>query len=139
MIFHNPKDPVGIGAQNNQGGYVLSTVVNNAYPNARLLDVEWVGVKYAWDPKTDIIATYQHADQNSYGTTGAQATCRTNNRSSGTCAGSLDQAALYGVYHFTKRFDVYGGVSWSTFDGGIASNANYTVNWAPTVGARFTF
>ncbi|MCW2274261.1 porin [Rhodoblastus acidophilus] len=139
MIFHNPKNPVGIGSQNDQGGYVLSSVNNNAYPNARLLDVEWFGVKYAWDPKTDIIAVYEHANQNSYGSAATQRACNTNNRSSGTCAGTMNQASLSAVYHFTKRFDVYGGVSWSTWNGGFSNGSQYSVNWAPTVGARFTF
>jgi predicted porin len=66
-IFHNPENNVGIGAQNAQGGYILSTVNNAAYPHAKLLDTFWGGVKYAYDPKTDFTVAYYHVGQNSYG------------------------------------------------------------------------
>jgi predicted porin len=66
-ILHNPANNVGIGAQNDQGGYVISSVTNGSLPHARLLDTVWVGVKYAYDPKTDFTVAYDHVNQNSYG------------------------------------------------------------------------
>ena len=42
-------------------------------------------------------------------------------------------------YHFTKRFDVYGGVSYSVFSGGLASGFLNPSDLSPTVGARFVF
>lgn len=59
--------------------------------------------------------------------------------------------SAFADYHFTKRFDVYGGLEVSTVSGGIAGGTvtgagaltapgfNYYTNWAPVVGARFTF
>ncbi len=67
LIFHDPENNVGVGAQNDQGGYVLSQVNNAAYPHARLLDTEWVGARYAYDPQTEFAVAYYHAGQNSYG------------------------------------------------------------------------
>lgn len=155
IILHNPANAVGIGAQNDQGGYILSSVNNAAFPHAKLLDGIWFGTRYAYDPKTDIIAEYQHYWQNAYGNTAALATCglaRTNaagqtnsaTNSVGTlrsagCAGSIDSGSVYVDYHFTKRFDVYGGVQFNSFNGGMASGFFYTTNWSPTVGARFVF
>jgi predicted porin len=140
IILHNPKDPVGIGSQNDQGGYVYTSINNAAYPHAKLLDATWFGVKYAYDPKTDLVATYQHIEQNRYGTAANAATCGLSKAArSNTCAGSEDSVGAYIDYHFTKRFEVYGGVAWSTVAGGMAAGYNYSTNWAPTVGARFQF
>jgi predicted porin len=166
MIFHNPENAVGIGGQNDQGGYQLSSVNNGAYPHARLLDTVWLGTRYAYNEKTDIVAGYYHAMQNSYGfapnTPGvlntastSLATCslpgyiafspykpatynQTSPRSA-TCSGTLDAVSGFIDYHFTKRFDVYGGMMYSSLGGGLASGAFNASNWAPTAGARFTF
>ena len=157
LIFHNPSNMVGIGGQTDQGGYVLSSVNNGAFPHARLLDTEWVGFRYAYDPKTEIAVAYYHSGQNGYGTTANLATCGlpayTANGGtfygvkyaaqaaprSGACSGNLNAASTYIDYHFTKRFDVYGGVMYSVVDGGLQSGFAAASNWAPTVGARFTF
>ena len=58
---------------------------------------------------------------------------------SGTCAGTIDTVSGYVDYHFTKRFDVYGGMMYSVMGGGLASGFYNVNNFAPTVGARFTF
>jgi predicted porin len=66
-IYHNPANNVGIGAQNDQGGYMLSSVNNFAFPHAKLLDTEWAGVRYSYDPQTELVAAYYHEGQNNYG------------------------------------------------------------------------
>jgi predicted porin len=149
IILHNPANPVGVGANNDQGGYVLNVVANNAYFRAKLLDTEWVGVKYAYDAKTDIIAEYEHVNQNGYGSAAALTTCglATINPATGSatglrsssCSGSIDSGSLVVDYHFTKRFDIYGGVFFEHLNGGLASAYFYTSQFSPTVGARFTF
>jgi predicted porin len=142
IILHNPKDPVGIGAQNDQGGYVYSSINNQFFPRARVLDSEWVGVRYAYNPKTDIVVQYVHANSNSFyaAAPGGAAACSAPKTTRSTqCSGSIDQVGAFIDYRFTKRFDVYGGVSWSTVGGGLAARSNYSTNWAPTVGARFAF
>jgi predicted porin len=154
IILHNPANNVGIGADNAQGGYILSSVTNNSYYSAKLLDTFWVGGKYAYDPKTDIIAEYQHVNQNGYGSAAQLATCGNATINpvtgsstlangaaarSGACSGSINSGSIFVDYHFTKRFDVYGGVLVNYYSGGLASGYFYTSNVAPTVGARFTF
>jgi predicted porin len=147
VIFHNPSENVGVGAQNDQGGYSLSTVNNAAFPHAKLLDTLWLGARYAYDAKTEIFSAFYMERQNGYGSAANLATCalpayiaynQTSPRS-GTCAGNLYGASAYVDYHFTKRFDVYGGLMYTSVTGGIASGYFSASNWAPTVGARFTF
>ena len=159
VIYHNPANNVGLGAQNDQGGYQLSTVNNRAFPNAKLLDTFWGGVKYAYDPKTDLVLAYYHEGQNNYGTVANLQTCSLQGyvsnvngvtingtkyayqaapRSS-ACSGTLDGVSGYVDYHFTKRFDIYAGMMYSVVGGGIASGYFNVNNWAPTAGVRYTF
>jgi predicted porin len=172
-IYHNPANNVGIGAQANQGGYIISSINNGSYPNAKILDNFWVGAKYAYDAKTDFTVAYYHTWQNGYGwgvnTPGVSntastslATCslpayltqattivtfggaktafgaQTAPRSS-TCSGALNGVSGYVDYHFTPRFDIYGGILYSVVTGGLASNYYNPNNWAPTAGVRYSF
>ena len=174
VILHNPENNVGIGAQNDQGGYTVSSINNGSLPHARLLDTEWVGVKYAYDPQTDFTVAYNHAGQNGYGwapgtlvngapvavtNSASLASCNlpayVNNVNgatingvkyayqaaprSATCSGTIDTVSGFVDYHFTKRFDVYGGIMYSVMGGGLASGFTNVNNFAPSVGARFTF
>jgi predicted porin len=151
-IAHNPKDMLGIGAQNDQGGFLMSSVNNASFPHARLQDSLWVGFRYAYDAKTDIVATYEHVSQNAYGsfvgngaaTAAACDVARVNLTTgasirSNACAGNLDQGSIFVDYHFTKRFDVYGGLNVEAVNGGLASGYLYTTQYSPTVGARYSF
>jgi hypothetical protein len=137
----NPHDNLGIGATNDQGGYILSTVNNFAYPHAKILQTEWTGVRYAYDPRTEIAFSLYHTGQNQYGTAAQDATCsaKTQRSKAPQCAGGLYAGSLYVDYHFTKRLDAYGGVEVSNVEGGLASGFNYYTNWAPTAGVRYSF
>jgi predicted porin len=170
VIFHNPENNVGIGAQGDQGGYIISSANNGSLPHAKLLDTIWGGVKYSYDPKTDFSVSYYHGMQNSYGwaanTLGVSNTASTSLATCGlpvyvsnvngatingvkyayqaaprssTCSGTIDAVSAYVDYHFNKRFDVYGGIMYSVVGGGLASGYYNVNNFAPTVGARFTF
>jgi hypothetical protein len=128
----------------------------------------WLGAKYAYDAKTDITVAYYHTAQNGYGfaanthgilntASASLATCSlpayltaatTINGTkyaaqsaprSATCSGDLNAISSYVDYHFTPRFDVYGGIIYSVVTGGMASNFYNPNNWAPTVGARYSF
>lgn len=167
-IYHNPANNVGIGAQADQGGYIISSINNGAYPHAKLLDTLWLGAKYAYDAHTDITLAYYHVAQNGYGwaanthgvsntASSSLATCSlpaylaaaaTINGTkyaaqsaprSATCSGELNAISTYVDYHFTQRFDVYGGIIYSVVTGGMASNYYNPNNWAPTAGVRYSF
>jgi predicted porin len=103
-ILHNPANNVGIGAQNDQGGYVISSVTNGSLPHAKLLDTVWVGAKYSYNPKTEFTVAYFHVNQNSYGfaanTTGV----------SNTASTSLATCSLPGYLANGGTIATYGGV-----------------------------
>lgn len=151
VIYHNPANNLGVNAQADQGGYILSSVNNAAFPNARLLDTEWIGVRYAYNAKTEFALAYYKESQNTYGNALQTSTCGrvVQSTRSSTCSGSLQAVSAAVDHHFTKRFDIYGGLMVSTWNGGFAGGSgsaatiangalNYVV-WAPTVGARFAF
>jgi len=132
MRYANPRDPL----PNNTvtiGGYVLSTVNNTAYTINKLLDYAWAGVRYTLTPKFDVTAAYYHFKQNSYSASG----CSTDALSS--CSGTFHDASLVADYRWTRRFDTYAGVNYSSASNGLASGFLYNVAWAPMIGVRFSF
>ncbi len=144
VIYHNPENNAGIGSDNDQGGYILSQVNNFNYPYAKILNTEWIGLRYAYDPKTELVLAYYHEGQNQFGSAAniKAGNCNTKpsqNLYASYCSGTLDAVSGYVDYHFTKRFDAYAGMMVSNVAGGIANGYNYYTNWAPTAGVRFTF
>jgi predicted porin len=143
ILQRNPKDPLGIGATA-QGGYLLSGVEDNNLDSAKLVQVFWTGVKYAYDKRTDVTLSYYHEDQNDFR---VPSTCSAAAGFRSSCAGTLDEVSLYGDYHFTKRFDVFAGVAYSDVTGGLAIAIPHgpgvpylhNNNTAPTAGARYAF
>jgi predicted porin len=138
----NPSSPLGVGATA-QGGYLLSGVEDNNLDSPKVVQVYWTGVKYAYDSNTDITLSYYHEEQNDFR---LPPTCSPASFRS-SCAGTLNEVSLYADHHFTKRFDVYGGIAYSNVSGGLAIAIPhgpgvpyfYDNNFAPTVGGRFTF
>jgi predicted porin len=152
--LQNPSQNVGIGSTNQQGGYQLSSVNNDFYTHPKILQTAWTGVRYAYNSQLELIAAFYYVHQNQFGTTAQNLTCvtaKTQNAKAAQCAGDLNAVSAFADYHFTKRFDVYGGLEVSAVNGGIAGGTvtgggaltalgfNYYTNWAPVVGARFTF
>jgi predicted porin len=140
--YDNPSDPLGIGATA-QGGYLLSGVEDNNLDSPKVVQVWWTGARYAYGPKTDIVLSYYHEEQNDFR---LPPTCAPGNFRS-SCAGTLNEVSLYMDHHFTKRFDVYAGIAYSNVSGGLAIAIPhgpgvpyfYDNNFAPTIGGRFTF
>jgi predicted porin len=143
ILMTNPANPLGIGATA-QGGYVLSGVEDDNLDSTKIVQVFWTGVKYAYDSKTDITLSYYREWQNDFR---IPSTCSPATGFRSSCAGTLDEVSLYVDYHFTKRFDVYGGIAYSEVSGGLAIAIPhgpgvpyyYNDNIAPTVGARYAF
>jgi len=138
----NPTNPLGVGASA-QGGYLLSGVEDNNLDSPKLVQIAWTGVKYAYDPKTDITLSYYHQWQNDFRVPSA---CPpTSFRAS--CSGFLNEFSLYVDHRYTKRFDVYAGIAYSDVSGGLAIAIphgpgvpyHYDNNLAPVIGARFAF
>ncbi len=158
--YSDPSDPMGIGANTGQGDYPVYTVNNTAYIAAnKVLQTEWVGVKYAYNSKTDFTLAYYNENQNNFGgAANTAAVCALpanyvgtykkkiydtailgNSPRPSSCSGSENIVSGYVDYHFTKRFDAYAGMMWSEWDGGLASGSIYNMNFAPSAGIRYTF
>jgi predicted porin len=139
----NPANPLGVGASA-QGGYLLSGVEDNNLDSPKIVQVYWTGVKYAFDGKTAVTLSYYREQQNDFR---VPSTCSPTKGFRSSCAGTLNEVSLYADHHFTRRFDAYAGVAYSNVSGGLAIAIPhgpgvpyyYNNNFAPTVGARFTF
>jgi predicted porin len=144
ITFQNPNNPYSSG-QDIIGGYKLllsTTLVNGvsasnlAYNKHKTLQVYWGGAKYAITPNLDFIGAYYGLKQNSYAT-GANAGC--SSTKAGNCSGSEDAVGLVLDYHFSKRFDAYGGALWTEVKNGMASGYLNTSTTSTTVGVRYKF
>ena len=133
--YADPSTPLSAGF-NDIGGYVIAFVTNNAYSNAKTVNVYWTGVRYTVLPHLDLTAAYYGYNQNAYGT-GKQAGCATT--ASSTCSGSLEAFSLDADYTFNPHFDAYLGAMYSGVHAGVASGYFYTTNINPTVGVRCKF
>jgi predicted porin len=133
--YANPTDPLSPGFSD-IGGYVLAFVTNNAYDDAKTVQVYWTGVRYTVAPGLDLTAAYYGYQQNAYGT-GKQAGCSTSAHSA--CSGSLEAYSLDADYHFNKHFDAYLGAMYSGVHDGVASGYIYSTDINPTVGVRYKF
>ncbi len=139
----NPANPLGVGALD-QGGYIMSGVEDTNLDSPKIVQIWWMGVKYAIDRKTDITLSWYHQQQNDFRVPSA---CSAEAGFRSSCAGTLNEVSLYADHHFTKRFDAFAGIAYSYVSGGLAIAIphgpgvpyNYTNNLAPTVGGRFTF
>jgi predicted porin len=139
----NPSNPLGVGASD-QGGYILSGVEDNNLDSPKVVQIWWTGVKYAFDPQTEITAAWYHQLQNDFR---LPSTCSDAAGFRSSCAGTLNEMSLYVDHHFTKRFDAFAGVAYSDVSGGLAIAIPHgpgvpyyhNNNTAPVIGGRFTF
>jgi predicted porin len=140
---NNPANPLGVGASD-QGGYIMSGVEDNNLDSEKLVNIWWTGVKYTYRSKTDFTFAWYQQRQNDFR---LPPTCSVADGFRASCAGTLNEGSLYADHHFTKRFDAYAGIAYSWVSGGLAIAIphgpgvpyNSDNNFAPTVGARFTF
>ena len=133
--YANPTTALPVGFDD-IGGYKLGFVNNTAFPNAKILQVYWAGVRYSPVEALDLVGAYYGYHQNSYGI-GANAGCSTNK--AGTCSGTLDGFSFDADYRLTKRFDVYAGAMYTGVHDGLSNGYLHTTNINPTMGVRFKF
>ncbi|MDR3465093.1 MAG: porin [Xanthobacteraceae bacterium] len=157
MQFANPSNPANSGFVSNYGT-TFSFVNNAAYPNDKILQMAWIGAKWQATDHLVVQGAYYHYWQNSYGngainavTTSAPAgaaasTTKTSfgvagcsSNYSPTCSGYIDSASLVLDYVFTKHFDMYAGVMYTTGAGGLVNGYLNSWNVSPTAGARYSF
>jgi len=80
----------------------------------------------------DLLARYERLRTTLSGTGAARLVA-------GSCSGNFNAVSVSLDYHFTKRFDTYGGAMWSNVSHGLANGYLNTTMIDPTVGARFSF
>ena len=151
-VLSPPSDTYPDGFTTLGGFNVLPSAVNvTNYINNKILQVGWVGAKYALRDNIDITGGYYIAHQNDYAPPGSKPNvCGPNTKApvpGGTPQGALntycegDLQAISGVIDFrpVKRVDLYAGVMYSQASGGIASGYIHSNNLAPTAGVRLSF
>jgi predicted porin len=151
--FSPPSDDYPAGFTS-LGGYTVlpSGVSATTYDVNKILQVGWVGARFALRPDLDIAGAYYIATQNDYTNFAVKGTtaCAPNTTvpapgyapqgaNHTTCAGAIQ--AISGLIDWRpyKRLDVYAGVMFSEASGGIASGYLHSTNIAPTAGLRLTF
>jgi predicted porin len=151
--FSNPNNPLAAGAPF-EGGYIIGVANNTNFPNDKILQTAWFGVRYAITPSLDITGAYYHEWQNSFGT-GAIAGCNTS--VSSQCSGTEDAVSVVVDWRFARHVDVYAGVMYSQVTNGLAngfigttvnalgqalpagSTSNRFNNVDPGIGLRYQF
>ena len=150
--FSNPSDTYPGGFQTLGDFTVLpGAVTSNAFTNNKILQVAWVGAKYAIRNDLEVTGAYYYASQNTYLAPGASAAtaCLPNTKilngyhlqgaANSYCSGTLQAVSGLIDWRPLKRLDVYAGVMYSQAAGGLASGYLYTNNIAPTAGLRLSF
>jgi predicted porin len=136
ISYGNPVNPLPVGFDD-IGGYKLAVVNNAAFPENKILQVYWAGIKWSASPTLDLTWAYYGYHQNAYGT-GAVAGCK--NASSAFCSGVLEAPSFDAVWKMSKRFDSYAGIMYTGVRNGLANGyVFHTTDLNPTVGVRFKF
>jgi predicted porin len=136
ISFGNPQTPLAAGFDD-IGGYKLAFVNNAAFPQNKILQVYWGGVKWAVNPQVDFTAAWYGYKQNSYGV-GASTNCNSN--AFGTCSGTTDDYSGDFVWKMSKRFSSYAGMMYTGVHGGQANGYVFHTNdLTTTVGLRYIF
>jgi predicted porin len=139
--YANPDHPV-TAIYNDIGGYNLVIINNAAFPQDKILQVYWAGIRYTALPGLDLVGAFYGYHQNTYGTAANNAKCGTVTGPGipGTCSGHFEAFSFDAVYAFTKRFDGYAGAMYSAVYDGVASGYTFQRNNInPTIGVRYKF
>jgi predicted porin len=130
--FENPDLPL-TAPFSGLGGYDFSAVNNAAFPNPKVQEISWIGLKYLINKDFDIAGAWYHIDQNAFGAV------KCSNTSASNCSGNEDVYSVKLDYRFNKRWDAYGGAMYSKVKDGLANGFLHTSSVSPTVGLRFQF
>jgi len=104
----------------------------------KLLQIMWIGAKYAVRDDLDVIAAYYHYIQNNYfGTPSGPAPCIASQHPQ--CAGTYDAISAAVDWRLAPKWDAYFGLMFNQVNGGLAFGFLQHSNIDPTVGVRFKF
>lgn len=143
MDLTNP-DNAYAGNNGTIGGYQFASVNVTPYGKGatKTLQTEWAGASYETGRWT-LAGAYYHESQNDY-TDNSSHTCAQANAlkagvTQGNCSGDLNMGSFSVDYAFSKHFDVYSGVSYSTVGGGLASGFLNSDTTTVATGVRLKF
>jgi predicted porin len=105
----------------------------------KILQVMWIGAKYAVTDQLDVIGGYYHYIQNSYFGTAALGPAPCFGTEHAQCAGTYDAISAAVDWRFAPKWDLYFGVMFNQVNGGLAFGFLQHNNIDPTVGLRFRF
>jgi predicted porin len=149
MQFAPPSDPFtvpGTGFTDIAGNFLCfdcatatggTNIVSNQYQGTfhdKILQVVWLGAKYALTENLDVIGGYYHYNQNDYTT----ASCL-NATAHAQCSGTMDSASFVVDWRFLPKWDTYIGTFYSQMNGGLDNGYLSRSNLATTGGLRFRF
>jgi predicted porin len=140
--FGNPSDPkssftdiagnalcIGCAATNN------TNISNTSFvANRKILQIFWVGARYAINDEWTLLAGYYEYLQNSFGVGAACA-----NATKATCSGMYNAISFAVDYQFAAKFDAYAGLMYQTVDAGLANGFLHRSTIDPGIGVRFRF
>jgi hypothetical protein len=150
ITFMAPSDPQ-TAFTNISGDFVCSgcTAINNTNINNtafgrngignRILQVMWVGAKYAIRDDLDVIGGYYHYIQDSFFGTAAAGAQPCSGSEHSQCAGTFDAFSAAVDWRFAPKWDLYLGFMFSQVNGGLANSFIQRNNFDPTLGLRFKF
>jgi predicted porin len=105
----------------------------------KVLQVMWIGAKYAVTDDLDVIGAYYHYIQNSFFGTPAGGPAFCSDSSHSQCAGTYDAISAAVDWRFAPKWDLYFGMMFNQVHGGLGFGFLQHSNIDPTVGLRFRF
>jgi hypothetical protein len=105
----------------------------------KILQVMWIGTKYAVTDQLDVIGSYYHYIQNSYFGTAALGLAPCFSTEHAQCAGTYDAISAAVDWRSAPKWDLYFGLMFNQINGGLAFGFLQHNNIDPTVGLRFRF
>jgi predicted porin len=136
ITYSDPSFPLSTGIAT-VGGYIEGAINNTPYLYGnRVRQLGWGGVRYDTGPWSLELAYYRLI-QPFRKTSPTSTYC--NDASASNCAATSDDIAFMAYYAVNKYVDVYGGVAWNTFNGGLANGEPVTQAVTGLSGVRLKF
>jgi predicted porin len=134
--YMDPTNPLHPG-DTTVNGYVLGSVNNTAYLyGQRLRQIGWTGVKYTTGAWT-LDLGYYHMHVPYYANSATSKKC--SDSSASNCTADTDVISGLADYAVTKHLDLYGGIAWNGYSGGLAAGAEVTQATTAISGLRISF
>jgi predicted porin len=111
----------------------FTNIQNTSYSfKDKILQLVWVGARYAVTDDLEVAAAYYHQNQNNY--TNLDCTITT---AHSQCAGTMDAASVLLDWKFAPKWDTYIGTQFSQSNGGLNSGYLARNQSTTTAGVRF--